>query len=90
VTDRHPATSIIKCRAKGGGEPIGVPASAGSDGTMTHYVALQSIVFMIGFVWLFDRQHQHHRLHRLFATAALMTPQELEWIRRIQSACEDA
>jgi hypothetical protein len=57
---------------------------------MQHYAALQSVVFMIGFVWLFDRQHQRHRLHRLFDTAALMTPQELEWIRRIQSACEDA
>jgi hypothetical protein len=57
---------------------------------MPHYAAfLQSIVFMIGFVWLFDRQHQRHRLHRLFATAALMT-QELDWIRRIQAACEDA
>ena len=57
---------------------------------MPQYAALLSIVFMIGFVWLFDRQHQRHRLHRLFATAALMTPQELDWIRRIQSACEDA
>jgi hypothetical protein len=80
----------MKRRAKGGGEPIGVPEPAGRDGTMTHYAALQSIVFMIGFVWIFDRQHQRHRLHRLFASAALMTPQELEWIRRIQSACEDA
>ena len=81
---------MIKCRAKGGGEQIGVPESAGRDGTMPHYAALQSIGFMIGFVRLFDRQHQRHRLHRLFATAALMTPKELEWIRRIQSACEDA
>ena len=57
---------------------------------MPQYAALLSIVFMIGFVWLFDRQHQRHRLHRLFATAALMTLEELDWIRRIQSACEDA
>ena len=28
--------------------------------------------------------------NRLFASAGWMTPQELDWIRRIQSACEDA
>ena len=56
---------------------------------MLHYAALHSIVFMVGFVYVFDRRHQRHRLCRLLASAVLMTPQELDAIRRIQSACEE-
>jgi len=57
---------------------------------MTHYAALYSIVFMMGFVYLFDLQHHRHRLARLFASITLMSPEELDWIRRIQSACDEA
>ena len=56
---------------------------------MSHYAALQSIVFMMSVVWLFDLRHQRHRLRRLLASVTLMTPQELDWIRQIQSACEE-
>jgi len=57
---------------------------------MSHYAALYSIVFMMGFVYLFDVQHQRHRLCRLFDSVRLMTPQELHLIRKIQSAGEEA
>jgi hypothetical protein len=57
---------------------------------MSHYAALQSIVFMMSVVWLFDLRHQRHRLCRLLASVTLMTPQELDWIRQIKSACEES
>jgi hypothetical protein len=57
---------------------------------MSHYASLYSIVFMIGFVCVFDLRHQRQRLCRLFASVILMTPDELDRIRRIQSACLEA
>ena len=57
---------------------------------MSHFAALQSIVFMIGFVSVFDLRHQRLRFWRNFTSAALMTPADLEQIRKIQLACEDA
>jgi hypothetical protein len=56
---------------------------------MSHYAALDSIVFMIGFVCVFDLRHQRLRLSRLLASASLMTPEELARIRMIWSACEE-
>jgi len=53
---------------------------------MSHYAALFSIVFMIGFVYLFDVRHQYHRLIRCFTSVALMSPEEVDLIRRIQLA----
>jgi hypothetical protein len=44
---------------------------------------------MIGFVCLFDLRHQRHRLGRLLASVVLMTPAEVDLIRKIQSAGED-
>ena len=57
---------------------------------MSHYAALCSIVFMIGFVYLFDHRHQHHCLIRFFTSVALMSPEEVHLIRKIQLAGEDA
>jgi hypothetical protein len=57
---------------------------------MVHYAALYSIVFMVGFVYVFDLRHQRHRFYRMLASAVLMTPQELDAIRKIQSACDEA
>jgi hypothetical protein len=57
---------------------------------MSQYAALYSIVFMISFICLFEFQHQRHRLSRLFASVALMSAQDLDQIRKIQSACEEA
>ena len=53
---------------------------------MPHYATLYSIVFMIGFVYLFDRRHQRRRFWRLLASVVLMTPEEVDLIRKIQLA----
>jgi hypothetical protein len=57
---------------------------------MTHYAALFSIVFMIAFVSMFDVGHKRRRLCRLIASVTLMTSEELDRIRKIQSACLEA
>jgi hypothetical protein len=57
---------------------------------MSQYAALYSIVFMIGFVCVFDLRHHRQRFYRLFASASLMTSEELDQIRMIRSACEEA
>ena len=57
---------------------------------MSQYAALYSIVFMIGFVYVFDLRHQRQRLCRLFASTSLMSPEELNQFRMIWSACEEA
>ena len=56
---------------------------------MSHYATLYSIVFMIGFVYLFDRRHQRRRFWRLVASVVLMTPGEVDLIRKIQLADEE-
>ncbi|HJZ97486.1 MAG TPA: hypothetical protein VKE70_13345 [Candidatus Solibacter sp.] len=57
---------------------------------MSQYAALYSIVFMMAFVLVFDRRHQRRRFYRLFTAAELMSSQELDQIRKIQSACDEA
>lgn len=57
---------------------------------MTHYAALHSIVLMIGFVCMFDRRHKRQRFWRLFTSVALLTPVQLDQIRKIQTACGEA
>ena len=56
---------------------------------MPHYATLNSIVFMIGFVYLFDRRHQRRRFWRLLASVVLMTPEEVDLMRKIQLADEE-
>jgi hypothetical protein len=56
---------------------------------MSHYATLYSIVFMIGFVYLFDRRHHRRRFWRLLASVVLMTPEEVDLIRKIQLADEE-
>ena len=56
---------------------------------MSHYATLYSIVFMIGFVYLFDRRYQRRRFWRLVASVVLMTPVEVDLIRKIQLADEE-
>ena len=57
---------------------------------MPHFAALNSIVFMIGFVYLFDVLHRRRRFFKLFASMMLMSDQEVDRIRRIQAACAEA
>jgi hypothetical protein len=56
---------------------------------MSHFAALYSIVFMIGFLCLFDLRHSRIRFYRFFTTTALMGPDELDVLRRIQLACSE-
>jgi len=57
---------------------------------MSHYAALYSIVFMMAFVCVFDRRHQRNRFYRLFTAAELISTQELDQIRKIRLACDEA
>jgi hypothetical protein len=60
---------------------------------MEHFAALYSIVFMIGFVCVFDLRHirnRRNRFLRMFLTAGLMTTNDLDQIRKIQLACNEA
>jgi hypothetical protein len=69
-------------------EPFGGPGFK-EERAMSHYAMLYSIVFMIGFVYLFDRRHQRHRFWRVLASVVLMTPEEVDLIRKIQLADEE-
>ena len=57
---------------------------------MEHYAALFSLVCMIAFVAVFDLRHHRQRLQRLWQSITLMSPEELDQIRSIWSACEEA
>ena len=56
---------------------------------MEHYAALFSLVCMIAFVAVFDLRHHRQRLQRLWQSITLMSPEELDQIRTIWSACEE-
>ena len=73
-----------------GVKPIGSAASLREIENMSQYAALYSIVFMIGFVSLFDVRHKRQRFWHMFASVALMSPEQVDQIRRIQSACGEA
>jgi hypothetical protein len=69
-------------------EPFGGRGLKGERG-MPHYATLNSIVFMIGFVYLFDRRYRRRRFWRLLASVVLMTSEEVDLIRKIQLADEE-
>ena len=52
---------------------------------MASHFALLSMVYMIGFVMLFDRMHYRHKLRCL----NLISHQELSRIQAIWFACQD-
>ena len=52
---------------------------------MTSQFALLSIVYMMGFVYLFDRMHYSHKLRG----PSLISHEELDRIQAIWSACQD-
>ena len=56
---------------------------------MTQFFALLSLVFKIAFVLVFDSVH-HKRRNRRFWTSALLSPEEVDRIRRILAACEES
>jgi hypothetical protein len=55
---------------------------------MEKLYALLSIVFMMGFVMLFDRLH-HARVNARFSKSGLLSQSEVERIRQILSACQE-
>lgn len=56
---------------------------------MEHYCALWSIVFMMGFVMVFDGFHHRKRIDRLFRSVNLFTQDELNQVRAIWAACQE-
>jgi len=55
---------------------------------MHQYFALLSVVFMMSFVALFDSMHVDKRNAR-FCKEALMSPEEIDRLLNILSACRD-
>jgi len=56
---------------------------------MAQQFALLAIVFMMGFVMVFDRMHWRHQ-NRWFWTKNLMTQDDLDRIMRILEASEES
>lgn len=57
---------------------------------MTHYVALDSVVFMIGFVVVFDGFHRKNRLSSLFRSISFLSPEEVNRVQAIWEACQNS
>jgi hypothetical protein len=57
---------------------------------MLNYWALYSVVFMMGFVVVFDAFHRRKRLIRLFTTVNFLTTEEVDQLRAIWVACQDS
>jgi hypothetical protein len=55
---------------------------------MSQYFALLSIVFMMGFVMVFDKVHLKRRNGRFWETGVL-SRQEVDRLIRILSACQE-
>jgi hypothetical protein len=56
---------------------------------MTHFFALWSIVFMMGFVIVFANTHDRHRFLRLFASVDLCSRDEVDRLMAIWAACQE-
>ena len=57
---------------------------------MTGQYALLSIIYMMSFVFLFDRLHYRHKLMAWLRGGNLMEREELERIQAIWAACQDS
>jgi len=55
---------------------------------MSHYFALLSIVYMMGFVMLFDNLHLRKRNER-FWKSGLLSRYEVDRLVKILAACQD-
>jgi hypothetical protein len=56
---------------------------------MSRYFALLSIVFMMGFVMVFDKVHLKNRNAR-FCRKGVLSRQEVDRLLRIMSACQES
>lgn len=57
---------------------------------MPNYCALYSVVFMMGFVVVFDALHRKKRFIRLFQTVGFLSTDEVNQVRAIWAACQDS
>ena len=57
---------------------------------MEHFCALWSIVFMMGFVMVFDGTHHRKRLERLIRAVNLFSQDEMDQVRAIWAACQES
>ena len=57
---------------------------------MSQYYTLWLVIFGISFVLMFDKVHLRNRSNRLLRSLDLMTQEELDRLRSIWSACQDA
>jgi hypothetical protein len=55
---------------------------------MAQFYALFSTVFMMAFVVLFEKVHDRRK--REYVPVTLMTPEQVDRIRRIMAACQEA
>jgi len=56
---------------------------------MPHPYALLSIVYMISFMFLFERVHYKNTLGQWLRGGSLMNREELDQIRAIWAACQE-
>ncbi len=56
---------------------------------MERQLALLSLVFMMGFVVVFDRVHWRNKIGR-FLTGGLLSQEELARLQAIWSACQES
>ena len=56
---------------------------------MTHYFALHSLVFMMGFVAVFDGFHRKSRVTRILRSINLFTSDEVNRLQAIWEACQE-
>ena len=56
---------------------------------MSQYYALLSIVFMMGFVFVFDKAHSENCIAR-FSKTGLLSRHEVDQLLRILSACQES
>ena len=56
---------------------------------MERYCALSSIIYMMGFVMVFESSHHRKRLERLFCSVNLFSSDELDQVRAIWAACQE-
>lgn len=57
---------------------------------MPNFCALYSIVFMMGFVIVYDGLHTRNRLLRLFRSVSLLSSDEVNRLQAIWAACQDS
>ena len=57
---------------------------------VAHYCALYSVVFMMGFVGVFDSFHRRKRLMRMLGSIEFLTTAEVGQLRAIWTACQDS